>query len=428
MPPGVQNSEMPRRKRRNWPFQLAIFAVAGLLLAYVVLWPLVSALLAPARPPASRPFPILAWWGEQIPIRVFEFFILAWLFVFGSCIGSFLNVVIYRTPRRLSLWGSSHCPRCCVRIPPRDNLPVFGWLKLRGRCRTCRLPISARYPLVELTVGLVILVLATLEILLAGINLPDIGPRDVVRLSVSWLVGHPRWDLIGTCVLHGGLVCVLFSWALIRYDGYAVPVRYAVGALGAAWLVLVLAPLLRPEAWPSARLDWHAWQSAWANGGKGLSGMIGGLLLGWLVAGGCRLAGRDRLGRKEQAQQPIPDEGTTEARKPTPDSKRWDAPLGLGLVGVCLGWPAAVSVALLASAARLLGALALGMSGRGRPLPLLAYLCLAAFLHVCLWRWLDALAFWPSDSVGLPAVATAVTMLLVLTWQASVLERLVSTP
>jgi hypothetical protein len=49
MPPGVQNSEMPRRKRRNWPFLLAIFAVAGLLLAYVVLWPLVSALLAPAR-------------------------------------------------------------------------------------------------------------------------------------------------------------------------------------------------------------------------------------------------------------------------------------------------------------------------------------------------------------------------------------------
>ena len=183
---------------------------------------------------------------------MFEFFILAWLFVFGSCIGSFLNVVIYRTPRRLSLWGSSHCPRCRVRIPARDNIPVFGWLKLRGRCRTCRLPISARYPLVELTVGLVILVLATLEILLAGINLPDVGHRDVVRLSVSWLVGHPRWDLIGTCVLHCGLVCVLLSWALIRYDGYAVPIRYAVGAFGAAWLLIVLAPLLRPEVWPSA--------------------------------------------------------------------------------------------------------------------------------------------------------------------------------
>jgi leader peptidase (prepilin peptidase)/N-methyltransferase len=419
---------MPRRKRRNWPFQFAIFAVAGSLLAYAVLWPLVSALPAPARPPASRPFPILSPWSEQIPIRLFEFFILAWLFVFGSCIGSFLNVVIYRTPRRLSLWGSSHCPRCRVRIPPRDNLPVFGWLKLRGRCRTCRLPISARYPLVELTVGLVILVLATLEILLAGVNLPDIGHRDVVRLSVSWLVGHPRWDLIGTCALHGGLVCVLLSWALIRYDGYAVPIGYAVGAYGVAWLVVVLAPLLRAEAWPAARLDWHTWLSGWTGGGKGLPGMIGGLLLGLLVAGGCRLAGRDRLGGQAETQEPGPEEELQETSKPAPERKRWDAPLGLGLVGVCLGWPAAVSVALLASAARLLGVLALGMSARGRPAPLLAYVGWAAFVHVCLWRGLDSLAFWPNDSVGWPAVATAVTVVLVVTWQASVLERLVSTP
>ncbi len=419
---------MPRRKRRNWPFLLAIFAVAGLLLAYAVLWPWGSALLAPVRTLASRPLPILAPLSEQIPIRVFEFFILAWLFVFGSCIGSFLNVVIYRTPRRLSLWGSSHCPRCRVRIPARDNIPVFGWLKLRGRCRTCRLPISARYPLVELTVGLVILVLATLEILLAGINLPDVGHRDVVRMSVSWLVGHPRWDLIGTCALHCGLVCVLLSWALIRYDGYAVPIRYAVGAFGAAWLLVVLAPLLRSEFWPSAMLDWRAWLSGWTSGGDGLPGMIGGLFLGLLVAGGCRLAGRDQLGRKTRAQEDVPDGNAAEAREPAPESKLWDAPLGLGLVGVCLGWPAAVSVGLLASAARLLGALLLGMSARRRPAPLLAYVCLAAIFHLCLWRGLDSLAFWPGRSAGLPAVVTAITMILVLTWQASVLERLVNTP
>ncbi len=419
---------MPRRKRRNWPFLLAIFAVAGLLLVYAVLWPLVSALLAPARPLASRPLPILAPFSDQIPIRVFEFVILAWLFVFGSCIGSFLNVVIYRTPRRGSLWGSSYCPRCRVRIRARDNVPVFGWLKLRGRCRTCRLPISARYPLVELTVGLAMLVLATLEILLAGINLPDVGHRDVMRLSVSWLIGHPRWDLIGTCVLHGGLVCVLLSWALIRYDDYAVPVRYAVGAFGAAWLLIALTPLLGPEVGPLSQLDWQAWLAVCANCGGGLPGMIGGLLLGLLVAGGCRLAGRDGLGGNERPHENMPDGNETEATRPILESHVWDAPLGLGLVGVCLGWPAAVSVGLLASVARLLGALALGMSARRHPAPLLAYVCLAAFLHICLWRGLDSLAFWPGGSAGLPAVATAITMILVLTWQASVLERLVSTP
>lgn len=68
----------------------------------------------------------------------------------GSTIGSFLNVVIHRLPREESLsFPPSHCPRCRARIRWRDNLPVLGWLLLRGRCRDCREPISWRYPLVE---------------------------------------------------------------------------------------------------------------------------------------------------------------------------------------------------------------------------------------------------------------------------------------
>jgi leader peptidase (prepilin peptidase)/N-methyltransferase len=421
---------MPRRKRRNWPFLLATFAVAGLLLAYVVAWPLAAALLAPAATPAktlaSRP--LLASLAEQIPIRLFEFFILSWLFVFGSCIGSFLNVVIYRTPRGMSLWGSSRCPRCCVRIPAWDNLPVFGWLKLRGRCRTCRLPIAVRYPLVELTVGLVILILATLEILLSALNLPDAGERMTMRLSVSWLIGHPRWDLIGTCVLHSGLVCVLLSWALIRYDAYAVPRRYAAGVFVAVWLLIGLGPLLRPDVWPPGRLDGQAWLAVRSHANRGLLGMFGGLLLGAVVGGGCWLAGRTRAERTTRPPSESPDGGSPERATQAREKNLEDALLGFGLVGVCLGWPAAMSVGLLASTARLLGALTLGVSPRWRPAPLLAYVCLAAFVHICLWRGLDGLVFWPNRSAGLPSFAAAVTMVFVLTWQASVLERLVSTP
>lgn len=417
---------MPRRARRNGPFLLATFAVAGLLLAYVVGWPLVSAWLAPPRALVARP--LLAPLAAQIPIRLFEFFILAWLFVFGSCIGSFLNVVVYRTPRRLSLWGSSFCPRCRVRIPARDNLPVFGWLKLRGRCRTCRLPISPRYPLVELTVGLVILVLATLEILLAAVNLPDAGERAPLRLGISWLIGHPRWDLIGICVLHSGLVCVLLSWALIRHDGYAVPRRYALGALVAAWLLVGLEPLWRLAIWQQRPVAWQAWLAAWAADERGLWGLLGGLLVGAVTGVGCLLASRP-AGKSpagplpESAQVALPQRVA-----PTWREKFADALLGFGLVGVSLGWPAAVSVGLLAAAARLLGALTLGLSPRFRPLPLLAYTCLAAFVQLCLWRVWDGWAFWPGSSTGLPTFAAVLTMVLVLSWQAGVLERLVSTP
>ena len=71
-------------------------------------------------------------------------------FVFGAVIGSFLNVVVYRLPRRESLvTPGSRCPSCNTAIKPYDNVPVLGWLLLRGRCRSCAAPISPRYPAIE---------------------------------------------------------------------------------------------------------------------------------------------------------------------------------------------------------------------------------------------------------------------------------------
>ena len=68
----------------------------------------------------------------------------------GLIVGSFLNVVIYRVPRGLSIVRpGSACPGCGTAISARDNIPVLSWLLLRGRCRTCGEPISGRYPLVE---------------------------------------------------------------------------------------------------------------------------------------------------------------------------------------------------------------------------------------------------------------------------------------
>lgn len=76
------------------------------------------------------------------------------LFLLGTAIGSFLNVVAHRLPRGASIVRpGSRCPRCGAPIRARDNLPVLSWLLLRGRCRDCGGPISPRYPLVELATG-----------------------------------------------------------------------------------------------------------------------------------------------------------------------------------------------------------------------------------------------------------------------------------
>lgn len=76
------------------------------------------------------------------------------LILFGVCVGSFLNVVVWRLPRRESLiWPGSHCPNCGHAVRWHDNIPLFGWLLLRGRCRDCAWPIPARYPATEVLCG-----------------------------------------------------------------------------------------------------------------------------------------------------------------------------------------------------------------------------------------------------------------------------------
>jgi len=94
--------------------------------------------------------------------------------LFGACIGSFLNVVIYRLPLGQSIVSPpSRCPQCGYRLKWYDNLPIFGWLLLGGRCRNCKNPISIQYPLVELITALlfVLVVWAT-----------PLGPLMVSRL------------------------------------------------------------------------------------------------------------------------------------------------------------------------------------------------------------------------------------------------------
>jgi leader peptidase (prepilin peptidase)/N-methyltransferase len=81
-------------------------------------------------------------------------------FVFGAIVGSFLNVVIWRLPRRESLLHpGSHCPHCNRALAAFENVPLFSYLALRGRCRTCKAPISWRYFAVELLTAAVFLVI-----------------------------------------------------------------------------------------------------------------------------------------------------------------------------------------------------------------------------------------------------------------------------
>lgn len=104
--------------------------------------------------------------------------------VFGSLIGSFLNVVVYRVPLGRSIaYPPSACTACGGRIRAFDNVPVLSWLLLRGRCRDCGVPISARYPLVELGTAVLFGV-----VLLRFLTAPATGSAASVVASVLQLI------------------------------------------------------------------------------------------------------------------------------------------------------------------------------------------------------------------------------------------------
>ena len=120
--------------------------------------------------------------------------VLAALFlVIGSSVGSFLNVCVYRLPRGLSLLRpGSRCPRCLAAVRAYDNIPVFGWLILRGRCRHCGGAISPRYPMVELATGFSFAGVYLVWVALAPIDVWEQtgGPGVLVRLLLLWsLIG-----------------------------------------------------------------------------------------------------------------------------------------------------------------------------------------------------------------------------------------------
>lgn len=119
---------------------------------------------------------------------LFELPVAIAVFALGASVGSFLNVVVYRIPAGLSLLHPpSRCPKCLTLLRKRDNVPVFGWLWLRGRCAHCNTPISVRYPLVEGITGILFL----LTFWLFGWSWQTIG----YWLFLSWLLALSLIDL-----------------------------------------------------------------------------------------------------------------------------------------------------------------------------------------------------------------------------------------
>jgi leader peptidase (prepilin peptidase)/N-methyltransferase len=145
--------------------------------------------------------------------------VIGLFFLFGIVIGSFLNVCISRIPEGLSVVApASRCPRCLKPIKPYDNVPVFGWIWLGGKCRNCKLPISVMYPLVELLTGLLFIACyLTFDLSLATAKWVVfcclIVVLSITDLRVRILPDVVNWP--------GSVIGLIFAWFVPLHDGSA---------------------------------------------------------------------------------------------------------------------------------------------------------------------------------------------------------------
>lgn len=178
----------------------------------------------------------MAWW-TNIPVILW----CSWIFILGLMVGSFLNVLIARLPLEKSIvWPSSRCFNCFKPIRITDNIPIIGYLRLRGRCRHCGARFSSRYLWIELLTGIGFLVLFILDVLVNWFNIPALN----FNLQVMAVPPGPGLAMF---VYHAVLLSALIAAAAIDVEHRIIPplipfTALAVGIVGGA---------LMPWPWPS---------------------------------------------------------------------------------------------------------------------------------------------------------------------------------
>jgi leader peptidase (prepilin peptidase)/N-methyltransferase len=322
------------------------------------------------------------------------------VFVLGLAVGSFLNVLIARLPYEKSIiWPSSRCFSCFQPIGALDNIPIIGYLRLRGRCRQCGAKFSSRYLWVELGAGLATLGLFAAEVLLNIYKIP--------ALNFNLLAGNnalPPWQGLLLFLYHAVLLWALIAAAAIDAEHRIIPplipyTAMVIGIVGGAlmpwpWPHSLAAanaiapannPWILPVNWgkiPIGAQPWPFWETvAFAPPGsiqlgllngiigalagsllvriiRGLFGagfgrealgmgdadllMMAGAFLGWQIAVMALFAGAlSALVLKIAAILFLSEGSPAEDGKPAPDARElpFGPGLAIGIVATWLSWP-----------------------------------------------------------------------------------------
>ena len=201
--------------------------------------------------------------------------VIVYAFAFGATWGSFLNVLIYRLPREMSVLRDppSSCPGCSAPIRWYDNLPIVSWLALRGRCRTCKAPISIRYPAVEAVAG----ILCAVALVRWGISVKGVEILIFSWVSLALALIDFDFQILPDSMTYPsiafGLICSLFG-------GYTWWLDSVVGAVVGALLPILVIVIYK--MWRGVEgMGWGDVKYLAAIGAVvGLRGVVGVLVIG----------------------------------------------------------------------------------------------------------------------------------------------------
>lgn len=172
-----------------------------------------------------------------------HFLTILFLFALGACVGSFLNVVVWRLPRGESVVSPpSHCPKCNNHLPWYDNIPILGWIKLGGKCRFCRQPISIRYPTVEfITAALFVFYYVMFYIVHVGPCLPPKPPEIFSRCLPLIFADH--WPIYALYIF---MIASLLAASLIDAELFIIPaeIPWLMAVVGIVGHALAASPKL----------------------------------------------------------------------------------------------------------------------------------------------------------------------------------------
>lgn len=213
------------------------------------------------------------------------------LFIVGACIGSFLNVLIYRLPRRCSiLWPLSSCPACQHRLAASDLIPLFSYIWLRGKCRYCQQPIDLTYPVIELLTGLFTLAWALRF---------RSDPWELWRLFLGYILIVVATIDLKTKIIPNCLTYPVFLGGLVyRWWQGEIGAALAGGLIGGGLLLMIY--LLYPKGLGMGDIKLLTLLGIFLGGRGVLNALFWGSLSGVLLLSPLVLTGR--LGR----QQPVP--------------------------------------------------------------------------------------------------------------------------